>query len=134
MVEVRADDQVDVLRLEADCGEALEEGHVELVEETDGVGPAVTSAGIDQYDPAIDHEHPALKDQVESILLIQETRLQPVTIPFDQNLVLGEIADAVGNAQLLDPLYLDVADGQDPHFFRLLPRQVRPRRPPIRAW
>ena len=53
VVEVGADDQVDSLRLEADCGEAIEEGHNEIVEETDRVRSAVARAGIDQHHLAV---------------------------------------------------------------------------------
>jgi hypothetical protein len=56
VMQVGANDRVDIFGLEADLAKPFEEGHIEMVEEVDRVWSAVAGAGVDKYHPAIGNE------------------------------------------------------------------------------
>ena len=70
---------------------------------------------IDQDHPAFHFGNPALEHEIELAVLVQEMRLQPVAVGFDQRQIIGEIGNLVGNAQFFDPVEARFADGQQGH-------------------
>ena len=70
VMQVRADDQIDVLRPVTRLGQALDEGNVQPVEERHRMRLAVAGTRIDQHHAIIRLENPALEDQIEHVLRI----------------------------------------------------------------
>ena len=67
VVQVGAHDEVDVGGLEPCRGQTLQVGPVELVEVVHRVRLAVPRARVDEHDPAVGDEDPALEDEVETV-------------------------------------------------------------------
>src|SRR5260370_32441639 len=115
VMEVGTHYEVYVLRAKACFIQPLDEGNVEVVEEMDRMRAAVACAGINQHHTPVDLENPALEDKVETVILVEEMRRQPMPVCGQQFRVRCEISNPIRDAQLFDAMQCDSANSHDRH-------------------
>jgi hypothetical protein len=131
VVQVRAHDDVDLLRLDADSGQPREVGLVEHVpERTAGLVLLVAAAGVDQDGLAADPQEPRVHgEQDAAALRVVVVRRQPRHVAFELRVgdLRKHLLDRIGRqVGLLDAMYRCVADLEHQSLLHLR-RHARPR-------